>query len=56
MLVPMLTSAQSIEELADIFWHKTSCRELTAEWRAAMEVMQKHADNLTHTRFNEYNA
>ena len=31
MLVPMLTSAQSIEELADIFWHKTSCRELTAE-------------------------
>lgn len=56
MFLPMLTSAQSIEELANIFWHKTSCRELTEERRVAMEVMQKHADNLTHTRFNEYNA
>lgn len=56
MLLPIFTSAQSIEELADIFWRKTSCRELTTERRAAMDVMQKHADNFTHVRFNEYNA
>lgn len=30
MLVPMLTSAQSIEEPADIFRNKTYCRKLTA--------------------------
>lgn len=56
MLVPIAVSAQSIEELADILWHKSSCRELTAERRAAMEAMQKHADNFTHIRFSEYNA
>lgn len=47
-------SAQTVDELADILWNKTSCLELNAERRAAMEKMQVHADNCTHTYFGEY--
>ncbi|MBQ8438720.1 MAG: hypothetical protein IJX21_08245, partial [Alistipes sp.] len=54
MLMPALASAQTIEEMADIFWNKTSCRELTAERRAAMDEMQTYVDTFTHTLFNEY--
>ena len=54
MLIPALASAQTIEEMADIFWNKTSCRELTAERRAAMDEMQTYVDTFTHTLFNEY--
>ena len=54
MLMPALASAQTIEEMADIFWNKTSYRELTAERRAAMDEMQTYVDTFTHTLFNEY--
>ena len=54
LLIPALSSAQAIEELADIFWSKTSCRQLTPERREAMKEMQTYADNFTHTQFNEY--
>lgn len=54
MLVPAIGSAQTIEEMTDIFWNKTSCRTLTAERRAAMNKMQTYVDEFTHTLFNEY--
>ena len=54
LLIPALSSAQAIEELADIFWSKTSCRQLTPERREAMKEMQTYADSFTHTQFNEY--
>lgn len=54
MLAPALGSAQSIEELADIMWNKTSYKEITPERREAMNKMQHYADTFTHTLFNEY--
>ena len=54
LLIPALSSAQAIEELTDIFWSKTSCRQLTPERREAMKEMQTYADSFTHTQFNEY--
>lgn len=54
--MPTMLSAQSIEQMADIFWNKTSCRELTAERRDAMAKMQTYVDTFTHTLFNEYKA
>ena len=54
LLMPTLLSAQTIEQMADIFWNKTSCRELTTERRAAMDKMQTYVDTFTHTLFNEY--
>ena len=27
-LVPVVASAQTIEEMADIFWNKSSCRKI----------------------------
>ena len=52
--MPTMLYAQSIEELTDIFWNKTSCRNLTEARRSAMVEMQKYADDFTHTQFNEY--
>ena len=54
ILVPTMLSAQSVEQMADIFWNKTSCRELTAERRAAMAEMQTYVETFTHTLFSEY--
>lgn len=51
---PIASSAQSIEEMTDIFWKQTSCRNLTKERRAAMNGMQTYADNFTHEQFKEY--
>ena len=48
--MPTMLYAQSIEELTDIFWNKTSCRNLTEARRSAMVEMQKYADDFTHTR------
>ena len=53
-LTPSLLSAQTVEEIADIFWTKSSCRNLTEERRSAMAEMQKYADTFTHTLFGEY--
>ncbi|MBR4994633.1 MAG: MBL fold metallo-hydrolase [Alistipes sp.] len=53
-LMPSLLSAQTIEELADVMWNKSSCRNFTEERRAAMNEMQKYVDTFTHTLFNEY--
>ena len=55
-LTPSLLSAQTVEEIADIFWHKSSCRNLSEEREAAMVEMQKYVDTFTHTLFNEYMA
>ena len=46
--------AQNVEQLADVMWHQTSYKKITAERRAAMNEMQKYADTFTHTLFNEY--
>ena len=54
LLAPTLSSAQTIEELTDIFWSKTSCRQLTPERRSAMKEMQTYADSFTHTQFQKY--
>ncbi len=54
LLSSLSVSAQTVDELADILWNKTSCLDLNAERRAAMEKMQVHADNCTHTYFGEY--
>ena len=51
---PMRSIAQNVEQLADVMWHQTSYKEITAERRAAMNEMQKYADTFTHTLFNEY--
>lgn len=53
-VMPTLLSAQTIEQLADTFWNKTSCLELTQERRAAMNEMQTYVDSFTHTLFSEY--
>lgn len=52
--IPSRSIAQNIEQLADVMWHQTSYKEITAERRAAMNEMQKYADTFTHTLFNEY--
>ena len=52
--IPSRSIAQSVEQLADVMWHQTSYKEITAERRAAMNEMQKYADTFTHTLFNEY--
>ncbi len=52
--MPTMLYAQSIEEMADIFWNKSSCKELTEERRAAMAEMQTYVNTFTHTLFNEY--
>lgn len=54
VVMPTLLSAQTIEQLADTFWNKTSCLELTQERRAAMNEMQTYVDSFTHTLFGEY--
>lgn len=54
VVIPTLLSAQTIEEMADIFWNKTSYLELSSERRAAMTEMQTYVDEFTHTLFNEY--
>ena len=54
LFIPFLASAQTIEEITDVFWNQSSCRELTQERRTAMTKMQSHADTFTHTQFNEY--
>ena len=54
VIAPALLSAQTIEEMTDIFWNKSSCRNFTAERRAAMGEMQTYVDTFTHTLFNEY--
>ncbi|MBQ3198022.1 MAG: MBL fold metallo-hydrolase [Alistipes sp.] len=51
---PMRGVAQSVEELADVMWYKTSYKEISTERRTAMNEMQKYADTFTHTLFNEY--
>ena len=56
LVLPVMASAQTIEQMADIFWNKTSCLELTEERRAAMNKMQTYVDSFTHTLFNEYMA
>lgn len=53
-VAPIVSSAQSIEEMTDIFWNQTSCRNLTKERRAAMNEMQTYADKFTHKQFKEY--
>lgn len=52
--IPSRSIAQNVEQLADVMWHQTSYKEITAERRAAMNEMQKYADSFTHTLFNEY--
>lgn len=52
--IPSRSIAQNVEVLADVMWHQTSYKEITAERRAAMNEMQKYADSFTHTLFNEY--
>ena len=52
--IPSRSIAQNVEQLADVMWHQTSYKEITAERRAAMNEMQKYADTFTHTLFNEY--
>ena len=52
--MPTMLSAQSVEQMTDTFWNKTSCRELTAERRAAMAEMQTYVNTFTHTLFSEY--
>lgn len=54
LTMPTLLSAQTIDQMADTFWDKTSCLELTAERRAAMDKMQSYVDTFTHTLFSEY--
>lgn len=54
VVMPTLLSAQTIEQLADTFWNKTSCLDLTQERRAAMNEMQTYVDSFTHTFFSEY--
>lgn len=54
LVLPSMVSAQTIEQMTDIFWNKSSCRELSAERRAAMQEMQTYADSFTHTLFSEY--
>ena len=51
---PMRGVAQSVEELADVMWYKTSYKEISAERRTAMNEMQKYADSFTDTLFEEY--
>lgn len=52
--MPTMLYAQSIEQMADTFWYKSSCRELSPERLAAMDKMQTYVDGFTHTLFNEY--
>ena len=52
--IPSRSIAQNVEMLADVMWHQTSYKEITAERRAAMNEMQKYAYSFTHTLFNEY--
>ena len=52
--IPSRSIAQNVEMLADVMWHQTSYKEITAERHAAMNEMQKYADTFTHTLFNEY--
>ena len=54
LFIPFLASAQTVEEITDVFWNQSSCRELTQERRTAMAKMQSHADTFTHKQFNEY--
>ena len=54
--VPTMLSAQSVEQMADIFWNKSSCKVMTEERRAAMAEMQTYVNTFTHTLFNEYMA
>ena len=56
LALPAMVSAQTIEQMADIFWNKSSCLELTSERRAAMNKMQTYVDTFPHTLFNEYMA
>ena len=51
---PMRGVAQSVEELADVMWYKTSYKEISTERRAAMNEMQKYADSFTDTLFEEH--
>ena len=51
---PMRGVAQSVEELANVMWYKTSYKEISTERRAAMNEMQKYADSFTDTLFEEY--
>lgn len=54
LLLPTLCGAQSVEQLADILWHKTSCHSITAERKEAMTKMQGYVDIMTDTQFVEY--
>ena len=54
--VPTMLSAQSVDQMADIFWNKSSCKVMTEERRAAMAEMQTYVNTFTHTLFNEYMA
>ena len=54
LLAPLFGSAQSIEEMADIFWNKSSCKAMTEERRATMAEMQTYVNTFTHTLFSEY--
>ncbi len=56
LALPAMVSAQTIEQMADIFWNKSSCLELTSERRATMNKMQTYVDTFPHTLFNEYMA
>lgn len=56
LALPAMVSAQTIEQMADIFWNKSSCLELTSERRTAMNKMQTYVDTFPHTLFNEYMA
>lgn len=48
------SSAQTIEQMVDVLWNKTSYLEVTPERREAMTGIQKYADSFTHTLFSEY--
>ena len=54
ILLPTLCGAQGVEGLIDILWNKTSCHEITAERKEAMEQMQRYVNILTDTQFVEY--
>ena len=54
LLLPTLCGAQSVEELTNTLWYKTSYRAISPERKEAMTKMQSYADILTDTQFVEY--
>ena len=54
LLLPTLCGAQSVVELTDILWNKSSYRVISSERKEAMMKMQLYADALPDTQFMEY--